>query len=109
MDDAKNRFLSENAETGQYRTTGGTFYNYQSFREDKVMSFGHCRDEFVKGNTANFCPNFVSRTTTNRFASIYFKNSQVPAELKAGSDAILTYTITPQGKEVVRLAAKPAK
>lgn len=37
------------------------------------------------------------------------KNSQVPAELKAGSDAILTYTITPQGKEVVRLAAKPAK
>ena len=37
------------------------------------------------------------------------KNSQIPEGLKDGAEAILTYTVTPQGKEVVRLAAKPSK
>ena len=67
-------------------------------------------------------PMFFSGTLVNRFSQELTvdggskkqtfrvsERSQIPAEIKTGTQVVVTYTTSPQGPEVVRVVSKPAK
>ncbi|MBT9588687.1 hypothetical protein IV102_35450 [bacterium] len=67
-------------------------------------------------------PMFFSGTLVNRFSQELTvdggskkqtfrvsERSQIPPELKTGAQVVVTYTTSPQGPEVVRVVARPAK